>query len=107
VNVKELGCGSGVVGLTTAALLAQSTGNSLRNTKEESSSVNKRSGGNSSEDGNSDRNKLSESNNSFKNDNYSNSCNINENRTKENHMSGKVILTDLPVYLPAIAGKHL
>ncbi len=85
----ELGCGSGVVGLTAAALLAHSFTRSINSGRDNNAKDSK------------DRNNPS---GSWCNNNCSN---ISEECAAQNSSSGKVILTDLPVYLPAIAGSFV
>jgi len=90
ITRTELGCGSGVVGLTAAALLAHSSSTCSINSGRDNNAKDSR-----------DRNNPSDSC-------CNNNCsNISEECAAQNSSSGKVILTDLPVYLPAITGSFV
>jgi hypothetical protein len=89
ITRTELGCGSGVVGLTAAALLAHSSTCSINSGRDNNAKDSR------------DRNNPGDSC-------CNNNCsNISEECAAQNSTSGKVILTDLQVYLPAIAGSFV
>ena len=77
---SELGCGSGLVGLATAAWLAHNNCHSNSNCKENS------------------RHRTSCKSSS--------TCSSNNSNSNSNN-SSRVVLTDLPVYVPAIEGTAL